>query len=557
MAVDRTRAALAAGVFALAVGVYLPSLGHAWLNYDDDVYVTDNPEQLQGLTPEGIAWAFTSFHGANWFPLTRLSWALDVELFGLAPAGFRVSNVLLHALSALLLFLALARLTGSPGRSALVAAVFAVHPLHVESVAWVAARKDPLSGLFFMAALWVYARRGRAGPTPRTQLALFACLALGLLSKPTVASLPAVLLLLDFWPLARIGGAAGWDPARLRRLVVEKLPLLALVGGFAWVAFAAQRAGGAVAPFDALPFAVRLENALVSSVAYLGKAFWPSGLAVFYPHRGDAIPAWQVAGAALCAIALTALCLAARRRPYLAVGWLWYCLTLLPTLGLIQVGSQAMADRYMYLPLCGLAIAVGWGVADALPAGRRGRVAARILAGAVLAALSATTLLQLRHWRDSEALFRHALAVTEQSAVAHAHLGAALLERGELEATLFHYRRAVEIEPSFVRAANNLAWLLATLPDDALRNPEVALRLARRAARQTDQRDPAVLDTLAAAHAALGRFDDAVGTAERALAAAEADGDAALAEAVRARLALYRAAKPYREPAAGGRRATR
>ncbi len=557
MALDRTRAALAAGVFVLAAGVYLPSLGHAWLNYDDDVYVTDNPDQLRGLTPEGIAWALTSFHGANWFPLTRLSWALDVELFGLAPAGFRASNILLHAAGALLLFLALARLSGSPGRSACVAAVFAVHPLHVESVAWVAARKDPLSGLFFMAALWLYARQGRAGPTPRTRLALLACLALGLLSKPTVASLPAVLLLLDFWPLGRIGGAAGWNAARLRQLVREKLPLLALVGGFALVAFAAQRAGGAVAPFDALPFEVRLENALVSSVAYLGKAFWPSGLAVFYPHRGDAIPLWQVAGAVVCAVAVTALSLAARRRPYLAVGWLWYGVTLLPTLGLVQVGSQAMADRYMYLPLIGLAIAVSWGVADALPAGRRGRAAACLLAGAVLAALCATTLVQLRHWRDSEALFRHALSVTERNAVAHAHLGAALLGRGELEETLVHYRRAVEIEPSFVRAANNLAWLLATLPDDALRNPEAALHLARRAARQTDQQDPAVLDTLAAAHAALGRFDAAVGTAERALAVAEADGDAALAEAVRTRLAFYRARQPYREPAAGGRRATR
>lgn len=548
-----TRLRLAAGVFVLAAGLYLPTLDHAWLNYDDDVYITDNPEQLLGLTPEGVWWAFTSFHGANWFPLTRLSWALDLELYGLSAAGFHATSLLLHAATAAVLFLALARLTGSDGASAFVAGVFAAHPLHVESVAWAAARKDPLSAFFFALALWVYARAGREGPSPRQQAALFACLALGLLAKPIVASLPAVLLLLDLWPLERLRRGGRWHAPGLRRALVEKLPLFALVAGFAVVAFAAQRAGGAVAPTDLLPLKVRVANALVSYAVYLRQAFWPSHLAVFYPHPGDTLSTASVmaSGALLAGITAGAV-LRLRRQPYLAVGWLWYGVTLLPVIGLLQVGSQARADRYMYLPLVGLALALAFAARDAFAARRRALTAAGV---AVLAALSVATLFQLRHWRDSEALFRQALRVTERNSVAHAHLGSALLEQGRVEETLRHYRRAVEVEPGFLRAVNNLAWLLATLPDPTLRSPDEALALARGAAQQTGQEDPAVLDTLAAAQAAAGHFAQAAASAERALALAEARGDAELARQVRGRLALYRAGRPYREPVP--RRATR
>ncbi len=553
MALGGPQARWALGVCALAAAVYLPTLGHDWLNYDDDVYITDNPEQQRGLTPEGVAWAFRSFDGANWFPLTRLSWALDWEIYGSSAAGFHATNLILHALTAGVLCLALARLTGSAGRSAFVAAVFAVHPLHVESVAWAAARKDPLSALFFVTALWIYA--GRGGRSRRAQPALAGCLALGLLAKPIVASLPAVLLLLDGWPLGRLRP----PPAGvgLRRALVEKLPLLALVAVFGVVAFAAQRAGGALAPIEELPLGARVANALVSYVAYLGKTFWPTGLAVFYPHRGEALPVWQVAGAALVLAAITALALAAaRRRPYLTVGWLWYGVTLLPAIGLIQVGSQAMADRYMYLPLIGLTIALAWGACDLAGPGARARAALTTAACVVLAALCVATLLQLRHWRDSEALFRHALEVTQPSSVAHAHLGAALLDQGRVEETLFHFGRAVELEPSFLEASNNLAWLLATLPDASLRDPARALALARRAASHTGSEDAAVLDTLAAAQAAAGRFAEAVRSAERALAHAEANGDATLAREVAARLERYRAGRPYRE-APPRRRASR
>jgi Tfp pilus assembly protein PilF len=553
-----SRSLLGAGLVALAVVVFAATLDHAWLNYDDDVYITGNPALREGLTSKGVAWAFTTFHGANWFPLTWLSWLLDYELYGLSPRGFHAGNLLLHALDTLLLFLALAKLTGNVPRSAFVAAVFAAHPLHVESVAWAAARKDPLSALFFMLALLLYARQRRPGPSPRLQAAVLGCLALGLMAKPIVASLPLVLLLLDDWPLGRLrraDDAQRWDVALVRRALLEKLPLFALVAAFGLIAFEAQRSGGAVATTEILSPKLRVENALVSYVAYLGKALWPSGLAVFYPHRGESIPGWQVAGSALLLIAVTVLSLlAARRRPYLAVGWLWYLGTLLPAVGLIQVGSQAMADRYMYLPLVGLAIAVAWGAPELFAPSRAGRAALGAAAVAVIAALAVGSVLQLRHWRDSEALFRRALRVTEGNAIAHAHLGAALLEQGRTADTILHYRRALETNPRYLQVLNNLAWLLATLPDENLRDPEAALRLAQRAARQTDHEDPAVLDTLAAAHAANERFARAVRTAQRALALAEARGEEALAEALRARLALYRAGRPYREDSLGAGR---
>jgi len=534
-------------VFALAALLYAPTLDHDFLNYDDDVYITDNPDQLQGLTPEGVRWAFTSFHGANWFPLTRLSWALDISLFGPEPAAFHRTNLLLHAATSLLLFLALARLTGRSGPSAFVAAVFAVHPLHVESVAWAAARKDTLSGLFFALALHLHGRGGREGPGRGARLGIFACLALGLMAKPTAAALPAVLLLLDYWPLGRLGRGRLVGPLR------EKWPLFALVAGFAAVGLAAQRAGGAWVSLEQMPLGVRVANALVACATYLGKLLWPSGLAVFYPHPGDALGAGSVVGAVLVLVAASALSLV---RPYATVGWLWYLVALSPAIGLLQVGSQAMADRYMYLPLVGPTLALAWGACELADRSRRARRALAAAAAAAVAALALATQAQLRHWRDSEALFRHALEVSESS-VAHAHLGAALLERGRVEETLAHYRRALELEPGFLRAGNNLAWLLATLPGRERSDRELALELARRASLQGGNADAAVLDTLAAAEASLGRFDAARETAGRALALAEAGGQADLARALRERLALYRQDRSYREPPPSRRRATR
>jgi tetratricopeptide (TPR) repeat protein len=549
-AAERSRWLAAAGVFALACAVYLPVREHQWLNYDDDIYVTRNAELERGLDWQAVRSAFTSVQGANWFPLTRLSWMLDVSLHGLDAGGFLTTNLLLHALASGVLLLALARLTGELRRSAFVAAVFAVHPLHVESVAWVSARKDVLSGLFFMLALLAFA----CGAHPRggrgARAALFGSLALGLLAKPMLVTLPCVLLLLDAWPLARLARADGrLDAVRVRGAVRDKLPLFALAAVSSAATLYAQSSAGVMASIDRLPTSERLANALLAYVVYLRKFVWPSDLAVFYPHAGAAAPVGQTLLAA--AFLLGATLLAARawpRRGYVAVGWLWFLGMLVPTIGLIQVGSQALADRYMYLPLVGLTLPLAWGVPDLVGAGRRRRIALGGAALLVVAALGVATRLQLRHWQDSVSLFAHALEVTDENAIAHAHLGAALAERGRLAETVRHYREAVRIRPGFLTVTNNLAWLLATTRDDALRDPASAVSLAERAVQIRTPPDPAVLDTLAAAYAASGRFDDAVRAAERAVElAVAAGGPPALVEPLRARLALYREGRAYFE----------
>jgi tetratricopeptide (TPR) repeat protein len=533
----------------LACAVYLPILGHEWLNYDDDIYVTRSAELQQGIGWEGLRWAFTTEQGANWFPLTRLSWMLDLALHGLDAGGFLLSNLLLHALASALLFLALSKLTDELPRSAFAAAVFAVHPLHVESVAWVSARKDVLSGLFFMLALLAFASSAVRGSTLRARAALFASLALGLLAKPMLVTLPCVLLLLDAWPLGRLAGPdGGIDPRRSLRAAREKLPLFALAAASCLVTLSAQAGGGAMVSLDRVSLPDRAANALVAYLVYLRKFAWPSDLAVFYPHPGGGLPLWKPLLAAALLLSATVLALRAwPRRGYLAVGWLWFLGMLVPTLGLVQVGSQALADRYMYLPLAGLAIALAWGAADAV--GTRGRRGAALAGAALLVVglLAGATRAQLRHWHDSVSLFSRALAVTEENHVAHAFLGAALAERGNLPETIRHYREAIRIRPGFLTAANNLAWVLATAQDPALRDPALAVSLAERAAALSSSPDPSILDTLAAAYAAAGRFGEAARIAQRALVQVEASGPPAFAEQIRARLALYRAGQPYQE----------
>jgi tetratricopeptide (TPR) repeat protein len=540
---------LGAGIFALACAVYLPVRQHAWLNYDDDIYVTGSPEIQRGMHWEGVRWAFTSQQGANWFPLTRLSWMLDRELHGGEAGGFLLTNLLLHALASALLFFALSKLTGELPRSAFAAALFAVHPLHVESVAWVSARKDVLSGVFFMLALLAYGFAARRRRAWGAQAALFSSLALGLLAKPMLVTLPFLLLLLDAWPLGRLIGPSGrLEGRRLSSALAEKLPLFVLAAVSCVVTLHAQAGGGAMASLDRVAFSERLANALVAYWVYLRKFLWPEGLAVFYPHAASQLPLWKPLLAAVGLLAVTLLVLrAGMRRGYLAVGWLWFLGMLVPTIGLVQVGSQALADRYMYLPLAGLALALAWSVAEATPAGR-GRGFA--LAGAgllVIALLAGATRAQLRHWRDSFSLFSHALAVTEENHIAHAFLGAAYAERGQIPETIRHYREAVRIRPGFRTAANNLAWLLATSRDPSLRDPVLAVSLAEQAAAPPAAGDPSVLDTLAAAYAAAGRYDEATRVAEQALRQAEAAGPPGLAAQIRARLEVFRAGRPYRE----------
>lgn len=543
----RLRSTLVAGALVLLVlAVFWPSRRYDWLNYDDPVYVTANPGVLQGLSAEGVRWAFTTTHGANWFPLTWLSWQADVERAGLDRSAFATTSIVLHALATLALFLAFRRMTGDLWPSAFVAAVFGLHPLHVEPVAWIAARKDPLAGLFFALALLVYAPARERPPSPARLTGVALCLTLGLLAKQMVVTLPIVLLLLDGWPLGRLRDRAG-----LRRCVIEKLPLFALACAGGVMTIVAQGSGGAIADFEQLSLGRRLANAVVSFAVYLGQTFWPRDLAVFYPHPRGQLSAFAIAGSALLLIALSGLAWrAARRHPAVTVGWLWFVITLLPVIGIVQVGSQAHADRYMYLPLVGLAIAVAWGVpalARRLPLDPRRRTAALgTVALAAVAALAVDTTAQLSHWRDSESLMRRAIAVTGPNFIAHGHLGDALLSQGRAAEAAAELRESARIEPSYATVTNNLAWLLATYRDPAIRSPQEAVHYAQLAVRSAPD-DPAVLDTLAAAYASAGRFDQAADTATRAARMVRDLGEPELAEQIEKRRALYRRGRAWVE----------
>ncbi len=538
------RALLAVGLALAVAAVYWPAREHAWLNYDDDVYVTNSPGITLGFSREGLDWAFTSFQGANWFPLTRLSWMLDYELSGLEARRFHTTNLLLHAAATALLFLALARLTGNPVRSAFAAGIFGLHPLQVEAVAWAAGRKDPLSALWFAAALWFYATpRGRG-----RNAAIFVCLAFGLMAKQTLVTLPFVLLLLDFWPGGRLpAGTAGFGRA-LRSAIREKLPLFALVAAAAVMTLLAQGSAGVIAGVDRLPILARAANAMLAVAAYLGRAVLPTDLAVFYPHPGaDFSGAAAFAAAIGIAVATLLAVRVARTCPAVTVGWLWFLGMLVPVLGLVQVGDQGAADRYTYLPLAGLGIAVAWGVpaaADRIRPGSEKLVAAVGLL--CLVVWGAATSRQLTHWRSSESLMRHTLAATGDNYIGHAYLGAALLERGDVAGAVENWRASSRIAPNYATVANNLAWLLATHPAAAPETSEEAVVVAERAAQLTGD-SPAALDTLAAAYARAGRSDDAVQTATRARNAAREVGNQALADQISRRLARYRSGGVWRE----------
>ena len=415
--------------------------GHAFINLDDDEYITQNSRVLDGLTWQGVRWAFTTTSCGNWHPLTWLSHMLDAELYGDRPGGHHLTSVLLHALNAALLFLALLRLTQDLWPSAAVAAFFAVHPLRVESVAWAAERKDVLSGLFFLLTLLAYADYARRRTRGRYSL-VFASLALGLMAKPMAVTAPFVLLLLDVWPLGRLRLVRG--PQQGKPLAgpafLEKLPLVALSAASCTVTLLAQRRGGAVSSLREVPFGARIANAAVSYFSYLRKMFWPHDLAVFYPH-----PAVVSTGtSAATAVALSLLLLvvsilslrAVRRRPYVLVGWLWYVGTLLPVIGLVQVGRQSMADRYTYVPMIGVLLVLAWGARDLV--GRHPRMRALVVgAGAVaLAGSMAATWAQLGYWRDGIVLYQRALEVTTGDSVIHTNLGATLADRGR-------YREAI------------------------------------------------------------------------------------------------------------------
>jgi tetratricopeptide (TPR) repeat protein len=444
---------VALAVAAAAFAAFAPALRCGFVGFDDPYYVLNNPYVREGLSAEGTVWAFTTFYNANWHPLTWLSLQLDAALWSVDARGFHLTNVLLHAANAVFLFLALRSLTGCFWRSVAVALLFAVHPLRAESVAWVSERKDVLSACFGLLALLAYAGYARA-PSAGRYLPVAVLLALSLLAKPMLVTLPCLLLVLDGWPLRRARTLGDWG-----KLVSEKLPLFALVAASCVVTVRAQAGSAAVVDTGRFPVGERLENAAVGYAFYLAKTAWPVDLAVFYPHPGAARPARVAAGAALLLAALTAGAVALRRRaPYLLAGWLWYLGTLVPVIGLVQVGLQAYADRYTYLPQVGLLLAACWGVADLTRARPRAALAG---AGAAAVLLAALTWNQLAVWHDSVSLWEHDLRVAGPSFTALVDLGEALEAEGRVDRAEECFREALRLDPGSALALVDLAGLLS------------------------------------------------------------------------------------------------
>jgi tetratricopeptide (TPR) repeat protein len=466
------------GLVGVTALVYFPVVGFEATNYDDPEYVFTNPNVRAGLSWPGVRWAFTTAHAANWHPLTWLSHQADVTLFDTNAGGHHFTNLVLHVANVALLFALLHRLTGAVGRSALVAAWFGLHPLHVESVAWIAERKDVLSACFGLLTLLAYERYARAANPPdapvapeanrtgqgagRWLVAALVCFALGLMSKPMLVTLPVVMLLLDVWPLSRLPRDAGhrtWKA--FLPLFREKLPFFALAGLSSLVTLVAQRQGGAVRPLESWPLVDRVANALTATVLYLVKTVWPVGLSPFYPLP-EHIPWWQAAGAA---VALGGVSLwvwrTVGRAPWRAVGWAWFLVMLVPVIGIVQVGMQQMADRYTYLPLLGIFLWAAWeakAVADRVPPARSVLVTAAV--GLVLAC-AVVTRKQVMHWRDGGALFTHALAVNPKNYLAHNNLGYHLYTRGRVTEAIAHYEAALRLLPTYAYAHSNLGRALA------------------------------------------------------------------------------------------------
>ena len=644
--------------------VYWPVTQHEFINYDDHLYVTDNPVVQEGLTLEGVQWAFRSCQASNWHPITWLSHMLDCSLFYLYPGGHHLTNLLFHLANTVLLFQFLQRLTGARWRCAFVAALFAWHPLHVESVAWVAERKDVLSTFFLILSLWAYVRYTEQ-PGARRYLLVLGLFALGLMSKPMLVTLPCLLLLLDYWPLGRLRALIPLSPRPLppgletcpasRRaihsagfLLMEKTPFFVLSFLSCLVTLWAQHKSGALKSLEAVPFVSRSLNAIISYAGYLWKMVWPADLAVFYPLTERSLSALIASTLVLAAISFI-VWRCRRQHPYLLVGWLWYLGVLVPVIGLVQVGGQSMADRYTYIPLIGLFIMISWGLAEwGSRAPSRRRLLVPACAAALLGCLRVTSL-GVDDWQNSRTLFEHALSVTENNFVAHNNLGVALKSEGKISEAIAHYREAVRInpgdsrahfnlainladqgniapalfhfseverlkmddvekhnlfgvalakqgrleeavaqfskglrrdpkypkthynlafalsergqtaeaitsyrealrlEPQWPEALQSLAWLLATNEKTQFRNGTEAVRLAEQACKLTGQQHPGYLDTLAAAYAEAGRLDEAIATAQKALALAQLGKQLDLASRIAGRLQLYQSGKAFRQ----------
>jgi len=454
---------------------YQPVSDYGFINYDDPLYVTDNAHVQAGMTMEGLVWAFRDMKSSsNWHPLTWLSHMIDWQLFRANAGGHHWTNVVFHLVNTLLLFYVLRLMTGTLWRSACVAALFAVHPLNVESVAWVAERKNVLSTCLGLLTLLLYVFYIRK-PGWKRYLPVLTAFALGLMAKPMLVTLPFLMLLLDFWPMRRFpmhplaGDARRFTeesqqapilPISFSGLLLEKIPLLVMASGSIAITLLAAQRGGALTTFTHFPLTVRLANSLHAYAAYIGKFFWPQDLAVFYPHPGTLV-LWQTILSGLLIAFVTVLVLKqGRSRPYLLVGWFWFLGTLVPVIGLVQVGLQAMADRYAYLPLIGLFIMLVWGAEDFSGQSRRGRMAVIFLFTLLILAGGIFTRHQLRFWESGRSLFTHALSVTERNDIAHSNLARPLFQEGDWDEAVAHYREAIRINPKYANHYNNLGAVM-------------------------------------------------------------------------------------------------
>ena len=459
---------------------YWQVLDHGFLNFDDTRYITENTHITKGLTLEGVAWAFTHSYASNWHPVSWLSHMFDFELYGLEPSGHHLTNLLFHIANTLLLFGVLLKMTGAVWRSGLVAVLFALHPLNVESVAWIAERKNVLSTFFWLLTLLAYVAYVEKKSIGRYLLvALF--LALGLMSKPMLVTLPFVLLLLDFWPLKRWGwGDIVAHKETLTRLILEKIPLFILIVAASVTTYIVQKGGGALRSTEFSSLYFRIANALVSYLEYLEKLVWPQGLSVFYPHPGNALPVWK---ALMCTVVLmgitTWVVREVRKVPYLAVGWFWYLGTLVPVIGIVQVGEQAMADRYMYIPMIGILIAIVWGLSESIK-NKKYKLLPILV---IIPLLTGLTWAQLSHWKSSATLFKHAISVTENESpsfvIAYNNLGHALASEHRYKEAVEQFRQAIKINPYYSKAHNNLGYSLSELKrfDEAMEHYQHAINI--------------------------------------------------------------------------------
>jgi tetratricopeptide (TPR) repeat protein len=505
-------------IFLGTLALYIPVTRNGFTNFDDDTYIVGNTHVLDGLTWDTVKWSFTTFDEGNWGPLAWLSHALDCQLFGLHAAGHHFVSALLHAMNAAILFWLLSSTTGSIRRSLMVAALFGVHPVNVESVAWAAERKNVLSMFFFLLALLAYGWYARQ-PKPRRYGVVFLLYLLALMSKPQVITFPFLLLLWDYWPLRR---CAAPEPERegtprfsTRWLLLEQVPLFLLSVASAVVTLFAQRSAHALRTAADFSLANRIETALTSYVRYVGMAVWPSKLAVLYPHPTVLFPAWQVVATVLVLLFATAIAVWQRReRPWLVVGWLWFLGSMLPMIGLVQVGAHALADRFAYIPFIGLFIAGVWLGAEAAPRISLSRTAQVAIGSAVLLGYSAMTYSQVEYWRDSYSLFAHAIQVTDANPIAEGNLGSALMELQRPDLAVSHLERAVRLMPTLSTAHYNLGTLLQRQNelDRAQQEYQLALKYGsdEREAAQTHNNLGVLFKQLGHRDEALAEFTEAI-----------------------------------------------